>query len=155
MDSGNNMDSAFTVKRIELMIESSLKRAIQQNDKTQEMLSQVLGELSFVKQHLAEQKRNMTEQKPIFVQPLQQAQQPIQQVAQQPAIQAVSIQPQAPFQQNSPTVEHIEVSEYGVVEIPVNNPPSHARGEPLKPRFGDYTSNDVPIMKFFNFGNKR
>ena len=27
--------------------------------------------------------------------------------------------------------------------------------EPLKPRFGDYTPEDVPIGKFFYFGNKR
>ena len=34
--------------------------------------------------------------------------------------------------------------------------PSNGRNEePLKPRFGDYTPEDVPIGKFFYFGNKR
>lgn len=42
----------------------------------------------------------------------------------------------------------------------VNNQGSNtqARGrsnEPVKPRFGDYTPEDVPIGKFFYFGNKR
>lgn len=37
-----------------------------------------------------------------------------------------------------------------------NAPPviEKGRGEPIKPRFGDYTPEDVPVEKFFYFGNK-
>ncbi len=32
---------------------------------------------------------------------------------------------------------------------------ARGRGEPIKPRFGDYTPEDVPVEKFFYFGNKK
>ena len=45
-----------------------------------------------------------------------------------------------------------------VRQVPVRSNASpeiaKGRGEPLKPRFGDYTPEDVPVEKFFYFGNK-
>ena len=32
---------------------------------------------------------------------------------------------------------------------------ARGRGESIKPRFGDYTPEDVPVEKFFYFGNKK
>ena len=44
--------------------------------------------------------------------------------------------------------------EYGAREIPSNSvrPKSN---EEVKPRFGDYSPEDVPISKMFYFGNKK
>ena len=39
--------------------------------------------------------------------------------------------------------------------IQASAPSTGRNEEPLKPRFGDYTPEDVPIGKFFYFGNKR
>ena len=56
--------------------------------------------------------------------------------------------------QNKPS-EVISNDFEGFRLIPNNTPPNPARDSPVKPRFGDYKSDDVPIEKFFYFGNKR
>ena len=127
---------AFTQKRFELIIEMATKKLQQEMDKLKESLCSMAGEINSLKSQVSR----------IQFQPPQHAVQKTlgeigessHQAAQQPKKEAkiVDCRP-----------EDEKKAEF--------TSGSARNSEPVRPRFGDYKSEDVSIDKFFYFGNKR
>jgi len=120
-------DDYFAQKRMEMMLETSNKK--------------VINELSAIHSAINKLNDDVSEIKRMLV--------------------SIQLKPSPPVYSAPPPVSIISEAS---VEQPVNVPHVQAApqinsqkprdSEPLRPRYGDYTSADVSVDKFFYFGNK-
>ncbi|MEK6892392.1 MAG: hypothetical protein AABX25_04355 [Nanoarchaeota archaeon] len=129
---------AFTQKRFELMVEMATKKLQQEIDSLKVAFNSLNGELNSIKSQVSRAQ----------FQPPQQSHHVSGPVA----------------EESQPAYEEQSVSAKKDVKIVDCRPDGERKGEfvsgsaknsePIRPRFGDYKSEDVSIDKFFYFGRK-
>ena len=123
----------FEQKRIELMLEMATKKYENEINSLKQAMISLSNELASVKRQVT----NISFQQPVAQNIQQQAPQ-LQQI-QQPQkspVEIIDVRPKEERQQE-------------FVSGAARN------SEPVRPRYGDYKSEDVSIEKFFYYGNKR
>ena len=128
---------AFTQKRFELMVDMATKKLQQEIESLKVAFNSLNGELNSMKSQVSRMQ----------FQPQREAHHFSRQVAEeQPVIeeQSVSAKKEVHIVDCRPDGEKHEEFKSGAAR----------NSEPIKPRFGDYKSEDVSIDKFFYFGRK-
>ena len=128
---------AFTQKRFELMVEMATKKLQQEIESLKIAFNSLNGELNSMKSQISRMQ---------FA-----PQQPVHHASRQ-------------VTEEQPLIEEQSVSAKKEVKIVDCRPEGERKGEfvggsaknsePIRPRFGDYKSEDVSIDKFFYFGRK-
>ena len=128
---------AFTQKRFELMVEMATKKLQQEIDSLKAAFNSLNGELNSMKSQVSRMQ----------FQPQREAHHVSRPVAEeQPIIeeQSVSAKKEVHIVDCRPDGERQQEFKSGAAR----------NSEPIRPRFGDYKSEDVSIDKFFYFGRK-
>ncbi len=127
---------AFTQKRFELMVEMSSKKLQQDMMQLKESLCSMAGEINSLKNQVSR----------------------MQFQPQQPA-QRTLAHSESPVEVSQPQMQ--QRKEVNIVDCRPDNEKkvefvsgASKNSEPVRPRFGDYKSEDVSIDKFFYFGRK-
>ena len=125
----------FTQKRFELIIEMATKKLQNEIMQVKESLCSMAGEINSLKSQISR----------------------MQFQPQQPhAVQKTLFENQPAIENQSPAKKEVKIVDCRPVNERKEDFVSGAakNSEPLRPRFGDYKSEDVSIDKFFYFGRK-
>jgi len=128
---------AFTQKRFELMVEMATKRLQQDIDSLKVAFNSLNGELNSMKSQVA-RAQFQPQQSHHVSRPVAEESQPAYEE------QNVSVKKEVKIVDCRPDGERKREFVSG----------SAKNSEPIRPRFGDYKSEDVSIDKFFYFGRK-
>ena len=126
---------AFTQKRFELMIEMATKKLQQEMQGLKEHVSSLNNEIGSLKSQISRMQ---------FQAPSHPVQRTLSASQPQPETQNIEAKKEVRIVDCRPVNERKEDFVSGAAK----------NSEPLRPRFGDYKSEDVSIDKFFYFGRK-
>ena len=138
---------AFSQKRFELMVEMATKKLNQEIESLKVAFNSLNGELGQIKSQVSRiQFAPPQQQRTIHAQ-----QEQPEAVGEQPYYQPEAAQPQVE-QRKEVKIVDCRAADEKKAEF-VSGAAKNSK-EPVRPRFGDYKSDDVSIDKFFYFGRK-
>ena len=124
---------AFNQKRFELMVDMATKKLQQEIAGLKDQISSLHGEMGSLKSQM--DKIQIQGQQATAVQSI---------LSNQPENESVDTKTETKIVDTRPKEQQQQIPQSGAAK----------NAEPIKPRYGDYVSEDVAIDKFFYFGKK-